>query len=160
MLCLKYCFYDFFFILTVLESFEQQNIDKKNLVIINESNYLTTDTMGGVTSAEIKICSTFENDKKNQNNCSPDKQNNENKYHTCNKTISIWNYNDDDLNFGPCNWPTEVKCGTRQSPINLRLSIMRSLTIGNNPLKFVNYSNLINGEFINTGYSSKYYFFY
>lgn len=115
--------------------------------------------MGSTASAVTKICPSFETNEKIFINNNYNKQNDENEYHLasqCNKNFSEWNYNVEDINCGPCNWPIadESKCKKYQSPIDFQLSKMCSLIIANDPLKFVNYSNLISGEFINTGHSS------
>ncbi|KAI6232063.1 Alpha carbonic anhydrase domain-containing protein [Aphelenchoides besseyi] len=65
-------------------------------------------------------------------------------------TGSSWNY-DDDGECGPHKWPMAVD-GTRQSPIDLRLSKMNVITL-QEPLQFVNYDQPLHGEYVNTGHS-------
>jgi carbonic anhydrase len=65
--------------------------------------------------------------------------------------VAEWGYDDEDT-CGPCNWPGVPKNGTQQSPIDLKLSKMKTYTLAD-PIKFVNYNKPLNGEFVNTGYS-------
>jgi carbonic anhydrase len=66
-------------------------------------------------------------------------------------TGSTWNYDDDDCECGPRNWPGEPK-GNKQSPIDLQISKMKTVGL-NDPLKFVNYDKPISGQLVNTGHS-------
>jgi len=78
----------------------------------------------------------------------------------CNLTINIpklqqimpadWNY-DDDCECGPQHWPGQIN-GKQQSPIDLRLSKMKVITL-QDPLQFTNYNKPLSGEFVNTGHS-------
>ncbi|KAI6229708.1 Alpha carbonic anhydrase domain-containing protein [Aphelenchoides fujianensis] len=65
-------------------------------------------------------------------------------------TGTTWNY-DDEGECGPQRWPNAVD-GTKQSPIDLRLSKMNVITL-QEPLEFANYDQPLHGEFVNTGHS-------
>lgn len=76
--------------------------------------------------------------------------------HSSKSMASDWNYDDDDCNCGPQKWPGQVD-GKQQSPIDLRLSKMKVITL-EDPFQFINYDKPLHGEFVNTGHSGKSYF--
>jgi carbonic anhydrase len=55
---------------------------------------------------------------------------------------------------GPQKWPGQID-GKQQSPIDLRLSKMKVITL-KDPLQFINYDKPISGDFLNTGHSGKF----
>lgn len=65
--------------------------------------------------------------------------------------LANWNYDDDDCQCGPQKWPGQIH-GKQQSPIDLRLSKMKVITL-KDPIQFVNYDKPISGDFVNTGHS-------
>ncbi|KAI6192006.1 Alpha carbonic anhydrase domain-containing protein [Aphelenchoides bicaudatus] len=66
-------------------------------------------------------------------------------------TGANWNYDDDDQTCGPHCWPGQIN-GKQQSPIDLRLSKMKIITL-KEPIQFVHYDKPLSGEFLNTGHS-------